>query len=145
MLSKMQAEKGLLPADSPGGTQGSGEGKAISAENKAASGTGRDGHKLLWAGKLKLRRVFRAVEAGCSAAEVGGEAVCPRSCACGLPQALALAAPYFSNDSQWEDKMHAVPATVSNTVGSTSFMNTPGKNDERSVPGAAEADITNCK
>lgn len=81
MLSKMQAEKGLLPADSPGGTQGSGEGKAISAEDKAASGTGRDGHKLLWAGKLKLRRVFRAVEAGCSPAEVGGEAVCPRSCA----------------------------------------------------------------
>lgn len=56
-----------------------------------------------------------------------------------------LAAPCFSNDSQWEDKMCAAPATVSNTAGSTRFMNTPGKNDRSSLPGAAEADITNCK
>lgn len=75
------------------GTQSCGEGKAISAEDKAASGMGRGGHKFLWAGKQKLKRVFRAVGAGCSPAEVRGEAECPRPCACGLPNALALALP----------------------------------------------------
>lgn len=47
MLSKMQTGKGLLPIYPLGGTQDSGEGKAISAEDKADSRTGRDGHKLI--------------------------------------------------------------------------------------------------
>lgn len=47
MLRKMQAGKGLLPLYTPGGTQDSREGKAISAEDKADSRTGRDGHKLI--------------------------------------------------------------------------------------------------
>lgn len=38
-------------------------------------------------------------------AEGEGEPACPRSC--GLPNPLALAAHYFSNDIHWEDKICA--------------------------------------
>lgn len=45
MLSKMMAEKGIVTADTPGGHRA--VGKAISAEDKTASGPGRDGHNSL--------------------------------------------------------------------------------------------------
>lgn len=47
LFSKMQAGKGLLPIYTPGRTQDSPEAKATSAEGKAESREGRDGHKLI--------------------------------------------------------------------------------------------------
>lgn len=44
---KIQAGKGLLPMYTPGETQDSRDRKAISAEDKADSRTGRDGHKII--------------------------------------------------------------------------------------------------
>lgn len=96
MLIKIQAGKELPPMYTPGETQDSRDRKAIPAEEKADSRTGRYSHQLIQAGKQKLGRVFRARGAGCPMAEAEGEPGCPRSCRfLWVSKALGSGSPLF--------------------------------------------------